>query len=197
MLIFLRKFAVIMEKEKKSIVYHKDVLEFVTVTVQYCLYLETANSKTRKEFVDTLLKILPLLYLKGIMLPKLTVSDDNYSEDFVTEENYDIIRSNIAYIMGEQDDYLDVFVEDMKYSEHPILMTISENLSDIYQDTKNFICAYKDATEERMHDAICLCKENFEIYWGQKVVNVMRALHDVRYNQENAEEEVDDDYIER
>lgn len=186
-----------MEKEEKSIVYHRDVIEFVTVAVQYCLFIETANNKTRKEFVDTLLKIIPLLYLKGVMLPKPSESDEEYTEDYVTEENYNIVRSNISFVMGEQDDYLDVFIEDMKYSEHPILMTVSENLSDIYQDVKNFVCVYKEGTEERMNDAICLCKYNFENYWGQKATNVLRALHDVRYNQENEYEEEDDDYAER
>ncbi len=190
-------FAVIMEKEEKSIVYHRDVIEFVTVAVQYCLFIETANNKTRKEFVETLLKIIPLLYLKGVMLPKPSESDEEYTEDYVTEENYNIVRSNISFVMGEQDDYLDVFIEDMKYSEHPILMTISENLSDIYQDVKNFVCVYKEGTEERMNDAISLCKYNFENYWGQKATNVLRALHDVRYNQENEYEEEDDDYAER
>jgi hypothetical protein len=101
--------------------------------------------------------------------------------DYVTEENYDIIRNNIAYIMADKDDYLDVFVDDMKYSDEPILMTISENLADIYQDIKNFAYIYKQGVEDEMMSALELCNQNFRTDWGQKLVNVLRAIHEVKY----------------
>ena len=41
--------------------------------------------------------------------------------------------------MGDKDDYLDVFVQDMVYSDQPIKKSISEDLADIYQDLKDFI----------------------------------------------------------
>ena len=28
-----------------------------------------------------------------------------------------------------------------------------------------------------MHDAVVLCREAFDIHWGQKLLAVMRALH--------------------
>ena len=180
--------------DENSTVYSRDVLEFVTVAVQYCAYLETLDTKTRQEFVGTLLKLLPLLYLKASLLNDNGINNDGdmwaeEPEQFVTEENYEIIRNNIAYIMGEQDDYLDVFVEDMKYSDRPILRTVSEELADIYQDIKNFAYAYKIGTDETMQAALSACNENFKTYWGQKLVNVMRALHDVKYNPNNEAED--------
>lgn len=169
---------------QKSIVYSHEVLEFVTVAVKFCTFLEQSESAERKDFVDTILKLLPLLYIKGALIPKYQPLSDIYLQDYVTEDNYNIIRNNIAYIMREQDDFLDVFVEDMKYSDSPILCTISENLSDIYQDLKNFVCAMKDGINETMEEALFECKCNFESYWGLKVANTMRALHEVRYNME-------------
>jgi hypothetical protein len=171
-----------MDKDIKSPVYEHRVIEFVTVAVEYCTYLEQAEDKQRHEFIDTTLKILPLLYLKGALLPQYEIFSDFSPVDYVTEENYDIIRNNIAFIMGERDDYLDVFVEDMKYSDTPILSTVSENLADIYQDIKNFVCAYKDGNEESMMGALSVCKDNFKNYWGQKLTNVMRALHETCYS---------------
>ncbi len=172
-----------MKTASDSPVYSHDVLEFVTVAVQYCTFLETAHEKQKEEFTDTTLKLLPLLYLKGALCPKFD-SLDEYDEPFafVTQENYDIIRNNIACVMGEMDDYLDVFVEDMKYSDTPVLTTVSENLADIYQDLKNFVLAYRDGTDEERMKALSECKTNFENYWGQRLTNVMRALHEVRYN---------------
>ncbi|MCR4614048.1 MAG: DUF5063 domain-containing protein [Bacteroidaceae bacterium] len=170
-----------------SPVYQRDVLEFVTVAVQFCAYLEEAEQKQPREFVDTMLRLLPLLYLKGTLLPAFDMDEETELQDFVTEENYDIVRSNVAMLMGEHDDYLDVFMEDMKYSDTPILTTVSENLADIYQDLKNFALNYRQEVETVMQEALAEVKENFEHYWGQRCVNVMRALHDVRYNSSDDE----------
>lgn len=175
------------DKRNNSPVYDNNVIELVTVAVQYCAYLEQTEGKERDSFADTLLKLLPLLYLKAALLPKYEMLSDEYiAEDFVTEENYDIVRNNIACVMSEKDDYLDVFVEDMKYSEAPILCTISENLADIYQELKNFVMNYKHSIdEEQMLNALAICKEDFQYSWGQKMVNVLRALHEVKYSEED------------
>ncbi len=168
--------------------YQRDILEFVTVAVQYCAYLEDSEGRSREEFVDTMSKLLPLLYLKGSLLPQYETYSDNMLSDYVTEENYDIIRNNIAYIMADKDDYLDVFVDDMKYSDEPILMTISENLADIYQDIKNFAYIYKQGVEDEMLSALELCNQNFRTDWGQKLVNVLRAIHEVKYTITNIDD---------
>jgi hypothetical protein len=168
-------------KTQDNPLYQRDILEFVTVAVQYCAYLEDSEGRSREEFVDTMSKLLPLLYLKGSLLPQYETYSDNMLSDYVTEENYEIIRNNIAYIMADKDDYLDVFVDHMKYSDEPILMTISENLADIYQDIKNFAYIYKQGVEDEMMSALELCNQNFRTDWGQKLVNVLRAIHEVKY----------------
>ena len=174
-----------MKQEKNSPVYNRDVMELVTVAVEYCAFLEQTEGKSRIDFEDTIVKILPLLYLKATLLPKYEVLDEDYfPEDFVTEENYNIVRANICIIMEDKDDYLDVFMEDMKYSESPILTTVSENLSDIYQELKNFVMNYKHAVDEaQMMNALSVVKEEFQYSWGQKLVNVQRALHEVKYTE--------------
>ena len=67
-----------MKKEEKSPVYGRDVLELVTVAVEYCAFLEQTEGKTRMSFVDTLMKLLPLLYLKAALLPKYEILDNDY-----------------------------------------------------------------------------------------------------------------------
>lgn len=176
----------IMKQEEKSPVYGRDVMELVTVAVEYCAFLEQTEGKARLDFVDTMMKILPLLYLKAALLPKYEILDGEYfPEDYVSEDNYNIVRANINIVMGEKDDYLDVFMEDMKYSESPILATVSENLADIYQELKNFAMSYKNASDDsQMMNALATVKEEFQYSWGQKLVNVQRALHEVRYSEE-------------
>ena len=174
--------------QEENIAYGHDVLEFVTVSVQYCAFLEDCEQRERADFLDVASKLLPLLYLKASLLPLYETFSDSYPQPYVTEENYDIVRSNIAMLMRDRDDYLDVFVEDMKYSEEPILMTISENLADIYQNLKNFVCAYKMGLDEEKISALEECKTSFEHEWGQKLVNVLRAIHEVKYSSPDDEQ---------
>ena len=171
-----------MSYNNESVSLQHGVIEFLTVAVEYCLLLESAEQHSREEFVSTALKLLPLLYLKGSLLPEIDDLYDDAPSDYVTEENYNIVRNNIAYIMGSQDDFLDVFVEEMRYSDQPVLCTVSENLTDIYQDLKNFVSAYRDGTDDTRQAALIQCRDNFIQYWGQKLVNVMRPLHDICYN---------------
>lgn len=181
-----------MNNDNNSSVYERDILELVTVAVEFCAYVENAAEKDRKIFISTMQKLLPLLYLKGVLAPKYELTEECDSDSlssFVSMENYDIVLNNVAFVMGEYDSFLDVFVEDMKYSDTPILSYVSENIADIYQDLKNFVCAYKDGTEEMRYDAIVMCKSNFENYWGQRLVNVLRALHEINYGERIDEDE--------
>ena len=84
------------------------MIEFVTVAAEFCAFLERAESMKCSTFVDTSLKILPLLYLKASMLPKCETIGDEAPETYVTEEIYEILRINLAGLMGDKDDYLDV-----------------------------------------------------------------------------------------
>ena len=181
-----------MEKESQTI-FEKNVIEFVTVAAEFCAFLERAEHMKRKAFVDTSLKILPLLYLKASMLPKCETIGNEALETFVTEETYEILRMNLADLLAEKDDYLDVFVSDMKYSDQPITRNISEDLADIYQDIRDFIFVFQLGLNETMNDSLAVCRENFALYWGQKLVNTLRALHDVKYNQPEDEEENQDE----
>lgn len=176
-------------KKESQVIFDRNVVEFVTVAAEFCKFLEQADGMKRATFVDTSLKILPLLYLKASMMPKCEMMGEDMPENFVTEETYEIVRMNLAGILAEKDDYLDVFVSDMKYSDQPITKYISEDLADIYQDIKDFIFVFQLGLNETMNDALAICQENFALYWGQKLVNTLRALHDVKYAQADSEDE--------
>lgn len=180
-------------EESRDIVFQRNTIEFVTVAAEFCAYLEQATEHTRKEFTGTLLKLLPLLYLKAQMLPDEERLSDEDLQDFVSEDSYEILRINISELLGDKDTYLDVFVEEMKYSDTPVTKTISEDLADIYQDIKNFVSLFQVGINETMHDAIIDCNDHFRQYWGQRLVNTLRALHEIKYNTAPDEEESDND----
>ncbi len=82
-------------------------------------------------------------------------------------------------------------------TDEEVVSSISENMSDIYQDIKDFLLLYQTGTSEVMNDAIWECRLNFENFWGQKLVNSMRAIHSFLYSGEEIgiieENETNDD----
>ena len=166
-----------MAGENTHYVYSEAAIEFVTVAVQLCLYLEQVQEQEKSDFIEKMLCLLPLLYLKARLLPKATEEMDGYPERFVTESEYEEMRGIVAGLMGGDDAYLEVFVEDMRYSDEPITAFISENIADIYQEIKDLACNYQTREEAVMNDALVSCLEGFEQHWGQKLLNVLRPLH--------------------
>lgn len=178
------------QESSHKIIFSKNVIEFVTVAVQYCSALENIEVETEKEITDKLSKLLPLLYLKASLLPEIEFEDEVYTEVTVTENDYNQVLSSIYNIYKKNDSYLEVFLDDMKYSDTPISASISENLTDIYQDIKNFISIFEMGIEESMSESLYTCTQNFKLYWGQSLVNVLRALHSLKYG---LVQDIDDD----
>lgn len=173
-----------MEKENNPI-YDRNTLEFITVALEYCSFVEKTQEWTLLEFMDKAVKILPLLYLKATLLPTVEEEDLDELELTVTEDMYESVRVRIANLLGEKDTYLDTFHPDMQYSETPIVAFVSENLADVYQDTGNFVSLFRQGNEEVMLKAIGLCVLNFHEYWGQQLLNALKALHSLRYSEED------------
>ena len=121
---------------------------------------------------------------RGKRRPQRLTSDEVELAPFITEETYDALRVSLATLLGQYDSYLETFMPDMRYSDTPIAAFISENLADLYQDLGNFVSLFREEHEPTMHAALALCTENFRLYWGQALLNALKALHALRYNEE-------------
>ena len=100
-----------MEKEENPI-YERNTLEFVTVALEYCTFVETAGNTGLFDFVDKATKLLPLLYLKASLLPEVESEEETELELSVSEDMYESVRSRIAGLLGERDSYLETFHAD-------------------------------------------------------------------------------------
>ena len=182
---------------KELPIYAKQTVEFATVAAEYCAFIEKARESQRSQFVDKCVKLLPLLYLKALLLPAAEFLYEETPEKFVTEESYEYVRSMLQRLMGQHDDYLEVFSSDMQFSEEPVTASVAEDLTDIYQDLKDFISVYSLGYENTMNEALALLEENFKEYWSQKLVNVLRPLNTIHFgNTDDEEEDQRDSYEE-
>lgn len=162
----------------KDYLYSQPVLDFITVCTEYCKFLEQCENKDAEEFTRVMRGLLPMLYLKATLIGSVP-EEPGWNERKLTEADYDYVRTTVARILSDKDDFLDVFVEDFKYSEHPVLCTISENLADVYQQLRELVENFREGYEEAMRVALYETLEEFELQWGQKLLNALRALHDV------------------
>jgi hypothetical protein len=170
-------------------VYSRHVIEFVAVANEFCKYAEHASEIKGEELLKILQRLLPLLYLKASFLPEFTPFFEDGNEKFVMEADWIVIHDAFRTKLGTANDYLEVFDERINDSEGPVVASLAENMADIYQDLKDFILLYQTGTMEVMNDALWECRLNFENYWGQKLVNALRAIHKFICSDESINEE--------
>lgn len=171
-----------MNQLSDNYVYSDGVIRFVTSAVEVCILLEHISELTKRELVDKLLQKLPVLYSNTVSLPQPEQVLEGMAEQHVTEDEYNYIARQLEDLFGPDNAYLEVFVEDMRYSDEPITEFLSENLADIYQELRDMALNYQTQMEEIMNDSIYTCLQNFKLHWGQKLLNALKALHMIYLN---------------
>lgn len=176
----------------RNIIFSQNVTEFVTVVGEYCVFVENTLRFSKKRFLDKARRLLPLIYLKASLIPKFDSVFDAENERFVTEEEWDIIKDSVKQKLGFHDEYREVYDPLTHEQLEQSSASISDNLADVYQDLKNFVSLYSAGTEDIMNDALWECKLNFEEFWGQKLLNALKAIHALYFGEENLDEEEDE-----
>lgn len=169
--------------------YSKEVVEFVAVAKEFCDFVETTPQMEKQDFLERLQKFIPLIYLKGSLLPACESETEGLTGDNVTEDQYNYLYTTIHGLLGEQDEYLEVFDDNMQYSEAPVVNSIAEKVCDIYQDLKNFTESFRCGIPDVIEEALWGLNTNFELYWGKACASVLRAVHVAVYETGNADED--------
>jgi len=162
-----------------------NVLTIIALCNEYCQAAETVTDNTADEFIASMTRLLPRLYITAASLyaDNMGMDTDGYINNSALDEDfYNSVCMNIASVLGENDSYLEVFDEDMKYSDTPIGASIAESLADIFQVCYNFIETVKDAPSDTIESSALALADDFASYWSRKVVNVMRPLNSLQYN---------------
>ncbi len=178
-----------------QVVYSKNVVEFVTVASEYCSSVENVAKIKAEANLLKMQKLLPLLYLKATMLPNTEKVLDEDLEKYISELDYNILQEKWMQLLNEYDSFYEVFDPSIQFGQETVTASISENLLDIYQDLKNFLISYSIGNDEVMNDALAECVEHFEEFWGQQVVNVLRAVHMLVYSNADFDKEDKNDAV--
>jgi hypothetical protein len=166
-------------EQNSELVQSGKVLEFLTVANEYCMLSEKPGQYPRDTLLGYMHRILPLLYLKGSLLPSITPPDeDELYERFVTEEQWETSFQGWKDHLGEDDGFWHIPHPHNNDSEKA---SLAEMLADIYQEMKDFVLLYqKPLTESRLH-AIAACRFLFADHWGVKALTAASRVHHVIY----------------
>jgi len=180
-----------METQTK-ILYSEEVLEFVRLSKEYCTLLETDLELSQDEFIRFSLYSLPAVYSAMIRIPQLESIFDEGSEKFVSEQSWSEVYRKIASCMEGNNDFLDIPAEAEFDRSELITRKVSEDMSDIYQDLRDFLEIYRNAPEDVMNDALWECQNNFISFWGSKSLRVSSALHKIYIGEIKSDENIID-----
>lgn len=164
-------------------------IAFIGLCREFCSSLENVRETEREEFIDRMLRLLPRLYISATDLAlagndNMLGESEGYLDNALDEDYYDSVRRGVGEVMEEDDVYLEVFEEDMKYSDTPVSASISEGLADIFQALYNFLNAIgPDTTDETLAVAFTAVIDDFRAYWSGRLCNVLRALNHIRYRE--------------
>lgn len=168
----------------------KNAIAFTGLCAEYCAL--AAGHNNPGDFTLAMLKLLPRIYICATDLKATSALDDTWIDAALTEEQYNEVRDNIQAMMGPHDIYLEVFEEDMKYSDTPVSASVSENLADIYQVLYDYLNTVKLGTDDIVAQAIASVKESFKEYWSATLCNVLRALNHLwQYDLQQEDEDVE------
>jgi hypothetical protein len=159
-------------------------LPLIGLATDYCSIVDNCNSLDKTDFIRLITSYLPQLYTAFSNLSSgdfIGIDEFTFLSEYVDEDFYNSIKSNMATILGEDDMFLETCVEDMKFSDTPIAASISEHLADIFQSLYNCVSAIKYSDGEATAVALYTCLEQFTEYWSQQLCNVMRPLNMLRF----------------
>ncbi len=174
---------------EENLVYSKNILEFVTVAAEYCAFVEIVDQNSKPDFFIKAQKILSVLYLKTSLLPKIEAIYEDGNEKFVGEEDWTFIKNKIVQKIGQHEIFVDVYSVLMSQEDDAENVSLAEIFADIYQDLMDFLTLYRIGHEESMNDALWECQQNFEQYWGSRLLAALSAIHNTIYGGEDLSDE--------
>lgn len=163
--------------------YSRQTIDFLTVANEYCHFFENASNYSKEEVALFASRILPLLYIKGSLLPEVEVQFPEATEHYLTEEQWEFMFNELRAIFKKQDQFWSM--QHWQFTDEPVKLSVAELLTDVYQDLKDFIILYQSPLSEQKINAIDDVKKLFVSRWGFNCTLALPALHQIIYAESN------------
>lgn len=181
------------KRQKVMDINNQETINFIKSAILFCHVIEQSENDAPKDFAKKLAGALAGLYAATVELPSYDDEEDEYDEIEleckVTEAMYNSVVQIVSDKLGAHDDFLTVDHVDMQYSDTPIVVHVSEDMADIYQDIVDMTHRIQSADKAIMIAALKECVEHFHEFWGQCLTRSLGALHSYISAPDDEEEE--------
>lgn len=151
----------------------RPVIEFAALATAYCKLIEEANST---ELLQNLQGYIPMLYLRGNLLKASPPEYPEANERFVTEEEWEAVFLKLRNLFSDKDEFWHIDYVEANHND-PVKQSLSECLTDAYQDLKDFLLLYKQNSLAARQNAVFSCQQLFYRRWGLRLAIVLPYLH--------------------
>lgn len=170
----------------EKIIESSNTKDLYMVATQFCTFIEKIQPFQPQDALEYLLKITPLLYIKGLLIPSFK-EENEYSESrLVTEEEYEAVYLRIKEKF-EEFNYFESFQYSLNQSK---TYDMAELITDIYQDLKDFVLLYNKQTFTAQSFSIKICYDAFYERWGRNISVLLSYLHHVLHPTRELFEEI-------
>jgi hypothetical protein len=166
-----------MEISNEDIVSEKSTKELVMAALQFCTFIENVHTYEQWQITDYLSLMLPLLYIKGSLLPDTEIEDNASCEQFLTEEQC----ASRYLALQERTEEIEFF-ESYNWTLNEIeTYSLCEMVVDIYQALKNFLLLYNKGTFAARESSLFMLRYHFTACWGDQSSILIPYLHYLSY----------------
>jgi hypothetical protein len=158
-----------------------DVLVLIRLCNEYCQILEKADKLPLHELFDKACESLMAVYQKTFVITRFKTRYESEPQKFLAEKQYNKVRKTLMELLDKRDSYNEILDPNHPKGNNIFQASLSEDLTDIYQDFYDFVQWYSLGTFESINDSQIEFLTNFEKYWGVKLLNALRTMHVIRY----------------
>lgn len=163
-----------------------EAVDLFRLCSEYCKVIEKAEKVSLHELLDQVSASLMAVYQKVFTITRFQTKYESEPKHFLTERQYNKVRNGIKDVLGKKDEYQEIIDPNRPTVRAIFKASISEDLADIYQDFTDFCQWYSEGTFEGINDSVIELLNNYDKYWGIKLLNVLKAIHVIRYMKKDA-----------
>ena len=151
------------------------VREFADVARRYVAAIDAANDLSPEEFLLAIHPILCELVYRASLLPDVDYEGD-FPADDMTLTQWSGIFEFLGSMLGEYDNYWEVFDPARVDDEDPITSGLSDDLADIYRDVAVGLEPEDRFDHHIPEAAIAAWRFTFRSHWGLHAMTALRVI---------------------
>lgn len=156
-----------------STIASSEVIELYKAAHDFCLTIEEHYKFDKEFFFRYCQRILPFLYLRGALLPECECYDWIDNDRYVTSETWQDIYNSLLSLFEDKNTF---FYWNNSLKE-PIESSMSENITDIYQDLKDFVFLYSKPSFYAKSNAVYYVRRWYYERWGYLILLTLQNMH--------------------